>query len=470
MSLSPLLGAVLLFLHVFLYPYAASAGEEELASLLKRAETLLTQESYPAAIAILETMLSQDPKNAEALDRLVRACDLYIQKLIAEDRVGQVQTYLQKMEDAVQNMEAVPETKSPGTSSVTQSRIKRELANAKAFLQDGGEGKGANVISLAASREQYNEAVDHFMKHEYEMAERMLTKSVELDSSNPYAFQLLAEIANLNHELAEAEEYYRKAFSLNPDPLLREKYEKVILERKIDKTKQQYTDEHFIIRYRRDENLEGSRLREYLREAYQDVSEEFGYYPKYKIPVVLYDRTEYLSLMSSVPHWSAAFFDGKIRLPVYAGPSSGVKNEHEIKKLIYHELTHAFILDLSRVKCPLWLNEGLAQYEENKVQPVNLKPLSDAVQAKTLIGLDEIVSYEAPASLILSKAQLFYVESFSLVSYLIEKSRFYHLKKLLIALGEGQSFYEAFEKIFGRTFQDVASDWQHDLERRYGGL
>ena len=470
-----LLAALLFLSLIFRDAALLYAGEEERVQLMKKADELLTKESYPAAIAVLETILSQDPKNAEALDRLIRACDSYIQKLVSEDRMEQVQTYLDKMEAAVQKIDTIPEPKSGASSSMTQSKIKREMANAKAFMQDGALDKGTGLISLNAGREHYNEAVDHFLKHEYEIAEDLLKKSVELDPENPYAFELLGEIANLNHRLPEAEEYYRKASALNPDPSLKQKYEKVLRERVIDKSQQQYEDEHFIIRYRRNESLEGSRIRDFLREAYQNVSQEFGYYPKYKIPIVLYDWDEYTSLMAKIPHWSAAFFDGKIRLPVYVGAlggpahgqAGGVPDEKDIRKLIQHELTHAFVLDLSKMKCPTWLNEGIAQYEENKVKAIDLSVLRDAVQTKALIGIDKFISQDVSTETEASKAQLFYLQAFSMVSYFVEHSRFYNLKQLLIELGNGASFPEAFEKVFGRTYRDMAADWQADLDRRF---
>ncbi len=453
----------LLLLFSMAPPILLGEGENELSGLIEKGEVLIQQGSYPAGIAILEAVLTKDSKNARALNSLLAACDTYSQKLLADNRFDQAQTYLKKMEGTIQKIDTLPEKGVSSNDLRIQSRIKREIASTKTFLLSSKEGNDADIVSLNSGRELYNEAVQNFNKRQYEVAQGLLKESIGLDPTNPYAFELLGEIANLNHKLDEADQYYRKAFSLNPDPKLREKYEKLIREKNIDKMQQEYSDEHFIIRYRRSENLEGSKIRDDLRDAYRVISQDFGHYPKYKIPVLLYDREEYQSLMGSVPHWSGALYDGKIRLPVY----QGTVTEQNLKKLIYHELTHAFILDLSQMKCPIWLNEGLAQYQENKVKTIDLKLLIDAVRGKTLLSLDELMFEDISKNPSQERAIVFYLESFSFVSYLIEHNRMYNVKQLLISLGKGTPFLEAFEKEFNRSFKESAGEWRGDLERKY---
>jgi len=462
MKVSRLFSFSVLFLCLMI-PTCLATEESDFSGLIDKGESLIQQGSYPAGIAVLEAVLTKDPKNAKALNSLLAACDTYSQKLLADNHFDQAETYLKKMEEAIQKIDALPEKNFSNKDLKVQSRINREIASAKTFLLSSKEGNDSDIVSLNSGRELYNEAMQNFNKRQYEIAQGLLKESVELDPTNPYAFELLGEIANLNHKLDEAEQYYRKAFSLNPDPRLREKYEKLIREKDIDKMQQEYSDEHFIIRYRRSENLEGSKVRDVLRDAYRVISQDFGYYPKYKIPVLLYDREEYEKLMGSVPHWSGALYDGKIRLPVY----QGIFTDQSFKKLIYHELTHAFVLDLSQMKCPIWLNEGFAQYQENKAQPIDLRPLIDAIRNKTLPSLDDLMFENISKNPSQEKVIIFYLESFSFVSYLIEHSRMYNVKQFLISLGKGTPFLEAFEKEFNHTFKEFAGEWHDNLEHKY---
>ena len=462
----------LFFLGLFLVLISvpASAENSDFHVLIEKGETLIKQGSYPAGIALLETILNKDPENPDVLSALLEACDAYSQKLMAENRYDLAQNYLKKMGELLKKIDSVPTRRFKSEDLKTQSRIKREVVEAKSFLLNP-ESKKVNLISLNVGREHYNEAVDYFNKRQYDIAESLLKKSIELDPSNAYAFELLGEIANLNQRLDEAERYYKQAFLIDSDPNLRAKYEKVIREKQIDQKQQQYEDEHFIIRYRRNESLEGSQIREYLKDAYRAISQDFGHYPKYKIPAVLYDREEYQTLMGAVPHWSGALFDGKIRLPIYLTEGMGTQeqinfyNAKGLNKLIYHELTHAFVLDLSQLKCPVWLNEGLAQYEENKISPIDLSLLRQAVRNNTLISVDELLFRDVSKMTDQQEAILYYLESFSLVSYILKDGRMYHMKQLLIELGKGTNFVQAYEKHFGRSFQEVTSNWQTELNK-----
>ena len=439
--------------------FCLSAGQDDLTVLIEKGELLVQQKSYAAGISVLETVLSKDENNSRALYSLLTAYDAYTTELASQSRFEQVRSYLPKMEALVAKIQSLPEN-APSDSSA-QSRLNREQAAAKSYLVDPNGKRAKDLITMNAGRERYNEAVKQFEKRQYETAENLSKESIELDPTNAFAYELLGEIANLSHRLEEAEAYYQKAFSLNPDPRVRAKYEKIKKERALDQDQQQYADEHFVIRYKRSENLAGSKIRDILRDAYRAISQDFGHYPKYKISVILYDREEYQAVAGSVPHWSAALYDGKIRLPIYE--QEGVN----VKKLVFHELTHAFVLDLSRMRCPVWLNEGLAQFQENKIQPIDSRKLIDAVRNKSLMSMDQLIFTDISKTSDQDQAVLFYLESFSFASYLIEQKGFYRVKVLLSELGKGAVFPEAFETAFGRTFKDLAGEWQRDLERRY---
>ncbi len=458
-------GFLLLSVCVFLPSGYAASQKTNVDSLIEKGKLLVEQGTYDAGIAVLETVLAKEPQNVKVLNALLSAYDAYAKKLSSEGRLEQAQTMLQKSQGILKKLDSIPDAEFSADESKSHSRIKRETAEAKLFLksQHSSQENAASLVALNSAREKFNEAVAHFKKREYELAEALLSESIELDPKNPYAYELLGDIANLNHNLDDAERYYRQAFSLNSDKTVKARLEKLLQEKKVDQTQQKYADEHFTIRYRRSENFEGSQIREFLREAYRDISQELGFYPPYKIPVTLYNRSEYEALMGSVPHWSGALYDGKIRLPVYEGNATA----KELKKLIFHELTHAFVSDLSQMRCPVWLNEGIAQYQENKIIPVP-DLLGQAIQEGFFIEPEELLTYDLSSVKGQAQAAAFYLESFSIVSELLARYRWYYLKQLLEELGKGAEFKSAFEKIFGRSFSDFGAEWKIKLHRRYG--
>jgi hypothetical protein len=60
----------------------------------------------------------------------------------------------------------------------------------------------------------------------------------------------------------------------------------------------------------------------------------------------------------------SGLFDGKIHVPI---PSQ--VDERELRGTLWHEYTHAAIFAKTRGRCPAWLNEGIAMFQQMKVDP-----------------------------------------------------------------------------------------------------
>ena len=95
-----------------------------------------------------------------------------------------------------------------------------------------------------------------------------------------------------------------------------------------------------------------------LESAANVIGAELGLFPEARIPVRIYKRADYKTVTDS-PDWSGGFYDGKIRLPF------GAMNEVTpgIRGILFHEYAHVVVFELTRGNCPLWLNEGFAEFE-----------------------------------------------------------------------------------------------------------
>ncbi len=100
-----------------------------------------------------------------------------------------------------------------------------------------------------------------------------------------------------------------------------------------------------------------------LEEAYRSFAELFGHHPvgpgRPKIQVVVYDR-ESFGRLTGLGHWAGGVYDGVVRVPVQdlGGELA------ELRRVLRHELVHAFVRALGGRDVPGWLNEGLAQWLE----------------------------------------------------------------------------------------------------------
>ncbi|MCX6556261.1 MAG: hypothetical protein NTW95_02355 [Candidatus Aminicenantes bacterium] len=181
-----------------------------------------------------------------------------------------------------------------------------------------------------------------------------------------------------------------------------------------------------------------------LKDAYADIGKELDYFPEQPISVILYTAKDF-SDVTSAPAWVSGLFgkfDGKIRLPVQGATG----RERELRRVLYHEYTHALLFLLAPA-CPLWLQEGLAQYfcGDRPVSAWQVIPLS-------------LLARGFPAEP--SAAYAAYMESLQAVSDLLEEHGMARLHQLLRKLSEGSDLESAFATAFGQPFSHWAKNWR----------
>lgn len=326
----------------------------------------------------------------------------------------------------------------------------------------GGAQKEIPQTSLAV--EFFNQAVEAYQGHDYELAREALSESLKLNARNAYAHELLGDMAVEENDLPGARESYRQAYLLQPSDKLREKMEKAGREVRLDGEHQEFAQGHFQIRASRDiPEEELMVLARELETIYDRLEKFFGYAPREPLTVVLYEREEFAEL-TRLPHWVGGLYDGKIRLPAY---DRGVLDA-DFEALAAHEMTHAFIGRLSRRKAPAWLQEGLAVSIENEIRPRDFTVLRLAVKTRTLLPLDQLmneekVSREKDALF----ASLFYEQSWSLLQYLLKKYGMFKVRSLLTAFSKGKNYDEALRDSFSIEAPMLETKWKKYVTKQY---
>ncbi len=240
------------------------------------------------------------------------------------------------------------------------------------------------------------------------------------------------------------------------------KIEKIQKEHSVEKTLDTYDEEHFIIKYRQGEKgYEGYWLKNLLRDTYSLLSKDFGTYFNHRITVLFYSGTEFHDVTGQ-SLWVGGLYDGKIRLPAYR---QGFK-ELDLRATATHEMTHAFVAAISGMRAPAWVHEGLAQYEQNKVQSVDTTIFHAALRAKSLMPMDRILS----ETLQMDKMDplevaLFYQEVFMLVRYMIDRYQMYRMKEILVKFKEGKQAEQAIEEVLGISTGQLEKEWLATLPR-----
>jgi len=213
---------------------------------------------------------------------------------------------------------------------------------------------------------------------------------------------------------------------------------------------------HFLVRFKGPENRDAGHLVGLvLEEAYVKVGADFAYWPEKRVEAVLYSDREFYDITRS-PSWVSALYDGRIKLPV-----KGVRGRVDrLVRVIYHEYTHVVVRELSGARAPLWLDEGLAMYEEGRRPSLDRAALRDLSEGVTLRDL--ALGFRSSDRKEVERA---YILSYSAVDYIVGEFGFSAVKRVLAALKEGLDTDAAFRAAMYLSLDDIEALWKGRLSR-----
>jgi hypothetical protein len=126
----------------------------------------------------------------------------------------------------------------------------------------------------------------------------------------------------------------------------------------------------------------------------------------------------------------------------------------QLRAVLYHEYVHVVVRYLTSGRCPVWLNEGLAEAAGRQHHDTPLDRLRRGMSMNELIPFERLES--SFAALPSDHAELAYQQSYSLVRYMLDQYHWYKMAELLRALGEGKSIAGAVDQVLGEFAVDYA--------------
>lgn len=215
-----------------------------------------------------------------------------------------------------------------------------------------------------------------------------------------------------------------------------------------EKALQQQELAHFHLRYDGEEHHEiGRQVLAILERHYAMLATTFDHQPREVIPVVLLSRTTYYT-SAGVPAWAGGhfdFFDGRVRIPIGGlDPSSASR----LESTVLHELTHAFVADLTGGLAPSELQEGLAQWMEG--DRVDEEAMQQLMQGR------------------LNPVNAHYLASLAFVEGLMADRGQGGINELLVEMGRTRSVDQGFERVYGQGFRELLAAARTRWQQQYG--
>lgn len=322
----------------------------------------------------------------------------------------------------------------------------RELASRAAEKFRTGDYEGAiKLYSELSGRDRSALAgmgISYLRLGDHENAERFLEQAVK---NNPGDFGVRKALAFLYYRKDDVDKgisHAEAGLAIKRDPELQDICNKLRNDKNTREVSESESTPHFKITF--DGYKHGGMSRkvlEILEDAYSALGKEFGYFPSGAVNAVLYTNRDFYDV-TRAPGWSGGIYDGKIRIPVRGAES----NETVLKKVLFHEYTHSVVRSLTS-RCPLWINEGLAEYfSTNQTRKIGqVIPLDLLGNSFSWLTGDQVA--------------VAYRESYSAVSYLIDRHGFHRMKEFLQSLSGGSDLEQAFKGSFGVSYSEFVSTW-----------
>jgi tetratricopeptide (TPR) repeat protein len=286
-------------------------------------------------------------------------------------------------------------------------------------------------------------------------ARTALERALTIDPSLVPAREMLGQVLRRQGDLAGAIRVYDALIALRPDradaaaTLDRWRRELELHDRMLQAVGSQFT----VAFEGPAEALLASRALESLNRAYWRIGGVLGTYPANPVAVVLYTNEQFRDITRS-PTWSAAAYDGTIRVPM----RGALDNADELDRVLAHEFTHALVRTLASRGVPAWLNEGLATALERENLSWAEARLREGGGTVTLKGLS--AATQSFGQMDSADAQIAYAASAIAVGRLLQEAGGVAIANLLRDLGEGAELEAAFDRRMPRSFGAFAASLQ----------
>lgn len=378
---------------------------------------------------------------------------------VLADEVRQLQVAYDHHAGAVGKEQLAAAYNNYGVALAQSGQVEAGVAQLRQGLQLAPEQPQLrrNLAELLTQRAQILMA-----QRKHREAQKLLQEALTYDESAG-TWALLGVIHDEAQKFPEAERAWKRALQLDPQISgISERLARLRQERAIEQPFNKLTQVYFNIRY--PAGLPASveyQLREVLEEARHGVGQDLGQYPSQQITVLLYTPEQFHQLRQDTPEWVAGQYDGKVRLPLMTDPASP-----QFRQIVWHEYTHVVVQELSRGRCPTWLNEGLAEFEGTRQRPSQYPQLRRSLKAGALIPFARLQGdFSAVRSA--EEAALAYEQSLSLVTYLVERYGLWRVKRLLKAFGDGASSEDALLKEYRLRPAELERQWLEWAHRSY---
>ncbi|MBZ5528656.1 MAG: hypothetical protein LAN71_12225 [Acidobacteriia bacterium] len=301
----------------------------------------------------------------------------------------------------------------------------------------------------------------HLRLSEYKQALNYLEKARLLAPHSPDVAKLAGWAYYRSNKIEDAVREWKRSLALRADPDVQAALDKALRDKQEEANYAENESAHFTLKYSGEAAPELARaVLRTLEGHFSSVEAALNYTPPDRIGVVLYTQQAFGDI-TRAPGWAGALNDGRLRIPVQGLSSVSP----ELSRVLKHELTHSFLTQTSRGLCPVWLNEGLAQYLEGARSGMEAAALIRAYEEKQAKPLNSLEG--SWMNLQGEEANYAYAWSLANVEYLVQTDGMADVVRILDRIAAGRSTEHALRDVLRGDYGDVTAGAVAYLRQTY---
>jgi hypothetical protein len=228
---------------------------------------------------------------------------------------------------------------------------------------------------------------------------------------------------------------------------------------------QEVKGDHFIVYYKSHDDF-AKDVANHSEKYYKQIADDLGY-PRYsnfwswdnRAKIYIYENEDDFRKTTGEKPWShgmASYANKEIH--TFRG------DDNFVNAVLPHEITHLIFRDFVGFKgeVPLWLDEGVAQWEEPAKREMAFKVARWLVHEDKDYPIQDLMAKDIRKETDQEKVDAFYMQSVTLVDFLIKNYGNQRFTEFCRQLGEGKTFDAALQAAYPGTIESL-----FELDRRW---
>jgi hypothetical protein len=183
-----------------------------------------------------------------------------------------------------------------------------------------------------------------------------------------------------------------------------------------------------------------------------------------KITITILSSDSEIKKISGFPDWGVGCAMPSKREIIIKSPRI-IKYPLNLKNLLIHEITHVVLGNkYKNISIPKWFDEGIAMYEAREWRMSDNIKLAWANFTHSILPLSSI-ERKFPEDK--RRADLAYIESFSVIPFIVCNFGKEKIKELINNIEKTNSFEKGIRETFGINYLDFMIEWKKWVQERY---